>query len=42
MKSLELLEKVNPEPETAAITLVTFSEPKRDSGFPARIFAIVP
>jgi kynurenine formamidase len=39
---IELLANLDKVPEYGAIALVTFPKPKKGSGFPARVFAIVP
>ena len=39
---IELLANLDQVPEAGAIALVTFPKPKGGSGFPARVFAIVP
>ncbi|MFL6541775.1 MAG: cyclase family protein [Chthoniobacterales bacterium] len=39
---IELLANLNAVPESGAIAVVTFPKPKGGSGFPARVFAIVP
>ncbi|MFN2508856.1 MAG: cyclase family protein [Chthoniobacterales bacterium] len=39
---VELLANLDQVPEAGAIVIVTFPKPKGGSGFPARIFAIVP
>jgi kynurenine formamidase len=39
---IELLANLDQVPEEGAIVVVTFPKPKRGSGFPARVFAIVP
>jgi kynurenine formamidase len=39
---IELLTNVDQVPEAGAIALVRFPKPRGDSGFPARVFAIVP
>lgn len=39
---IELLVNLDKVPEYGAIAVVTFPKPKRGSGFPARVFAIVP
>jgi kynurenine formamidase len=33
---------LHPAPEFGALTVVSFPKPKKGSGFPARVFAIVP
>lgn len=39
---IELLANLDKVPESGAIVVVTFPKPKGGSGFPARVFAIVP
>lgn len=39
---IELLANLDQVPEAGAIAVVTFAKPKGGSGFPARVFAIVP
>ena len=39
---IELLANLDKVPETGAIVVVTFPKPKGGSGFPARVFAILP
>lgn len=39
---IELLTNLDKVPEYGAIALVTFPKPKKGSGFPARVFAIIP
>ena len=39
---IELLANLDQVPEYGAIAVVTFPKPKRGSGFPARVFAILP
>lgn len=39
---IELLANLDQVPESGAIVIVTFPKPKGGSGFPARVFAIVP
>ncbi|MGZ9125004.1 MAG: cyclase family protein [Candidatus Binatia bacterium] len=39
---IELLTNLDQVPETGAIVVVSFPKPKGGSGFPARVFAIVP
>lgn len=39
---IELLTNLDQVPEAGAIVFVTFPKPKGGSGFPARVFAIVP
>jgi kynurenine formamidase len=39
---IELLTNLDKVPEYGAIVIVAFPKPKRGSGFPARVFAIVP
>lgn len=39
---IELLTNLDQVPESGAIVVVTFPKPKAGSGFPARVFAIVP
>ncbi|MFL6527464.1 MAG: cyclase family protein [Chthoniobacterales bacterium] len=39
---IELLANLDQVPESGAIAVVTFPKPKGGSGFPARVFAIVP
>jgi kynurenine formamidase len=39
---IELLTNLDQVPESGAIAIVTFPKPKGGSGFPARVFAIVP
>jgi kynurenine formamidase len=39
---IELLTNLDQVPESGAIVVVTFPKPKGGSGFPARVFAIVP
>jgi kynurenine formamidase len=39
---IELLTNLDQVPESGAIAIVTFPKPKDGSGFPARVFAIVP
>lgn len=39
---IELLTNLDQVPETGAIVIATFPKPKGGSGFPARVFAIVP
>jgi len=39
---IELLTNLDQVPEVGAIVIVTFPKPKGGSGFPARVFAIVP
>ena len=39
---IELLTNLDQLPEAGAIVIVTFPKPKGGSGFPARVFAIVP
>jgi kynurenine formamidase len=37
-----LLTNLDQVPEAGGIVFVTFPKPKDDSGFPARVFAVVP
>ncbi len=39
---IELLTNLDQIPEAGAIVIVSFPKPKNGSGFPARVFAIVP
>ena len=39
---IELLANLDKVPEAGAIVVVTFPKPKGGSGFPARVFAILP
>ena len=39
---IELLKNLDKVPESGAIAIVTFPKPKGGSGFPARVFAILP
>ena len=39
---IELLANLDQVPESGAIVVATFPKPKAGSGFPARVFAIVP
>ena len=39
---IELLTNLDQLPETGAIVVATFPKPKGGSGFPARVFAILP
>jgi len=39
---IELLTNLNEVPETGALVIVAFPKPKDGSGFPARVFAILP
>jgi len=39
---IELLTNLDQIPEAGAIAIVSFPKPKNGSGFPARVFAIVP
>lgn len=39
---IELLANLDEVPETGALAIVTFPKPKGGSGFPARVFAILP
>jgi kynurenine formamidase len=39
---IELLTNLDKVPEAGALVVVSFPKPKRGSGFPARVFAIVP
>jgi kynurenine formamidase len=39
---IELLANLDKVPECGAIAVVTFPKPKGGSGFPARVFAILP
>lgn len=39
---IELLTNVDQVPEYGAIAIVTFAKPRKGSGFPARVFAILP
>ena len=39
---IELLASLERVPEAGALAVVTFPKPKNGSGFPARIFAILP
>ena len=39
---IELLGNLDHVPEAGALVVVTFPKPKRGSGFPARVFAILP
>jgi kynurenine formamidase len=39
---IELLNNLDQVPETGALVVVTFPKPKDGSGFPARVFAILP
>lgn len=39
---IELLTNLNQVPEYGALAVIAFPKPKRGSGFPARVFAIVP
>jgi kynurenine formamidase len=39
---IELLTNLDQVPEAGAIVVVSFPKPKNGSGFPARVFAIVP
>ena len=39
---IELLANLDQVPEAGAIAIVTFPKPEGGSGFPARVFAIVP
>jgi kynurenine formamidase len=39
---IELLTNLDQVPEAGAIVVATFRKPKRGSGFPARVFAVLP
>lgn len=39
---IELLTNLDQVPEAGALIVVTFPKPKGGSGFPARVFAILP
>jgi len=39
---IELLTNLDQLPEVDAIVVVTFPKPKGGSGFPARVFAVLP
>ncbi len=39
---IEMLTNLDKVPESGALVVVTFPKPKRGSGFPARVFAILP
>jgi len=39
---IDLLANLDQVPESGAIVIATFPKPKGGSGFPARVFAIVP
>jgi len=39
---IELLANLDKVPEAGALVVVTFPKPKNGSGFPARVFAILP
>ncbi|MEJ2354148.1 MAG: cyclase family protein, partial [Anaerolineales bacterium] len=39
---IELLDSLKEVPEAGALVVVSFPKPKEGSGFPARVFAIVP
>jgi kynurenine formamidase len=39
---IELLANLDKTPEAGALAVVTFPKPKKGSGFPARVFAILP
>jgi len=39
---IELLDNLDRVPEAGALAVVTFPKPKKGSGFPARVFAILP
>jgi kynurenine formamidase len=39
---IELLDNLDQVPEAGALAVVTFPKPKKGSGFPARVFAILP
>ncbi len=39
---IELLANLDKVPEAGALVVVSFPKPKRGSGFPARVFAILP
>jgi kynurenine formamidase len=39
---IELLANLDQVPEAGAMVIVTFPKPKGGSGFPARVFAVVP
>jgi kynurenine formamidase len=39
---IELLTNLDKVPESGAIVVVSFPKPKGGSGFPARVFAILP
>ena len=39
---IELLTNLDQVPEAGAIVVVTFPKPKGGSGFPARVFAVLP
>ena len=39
---IELLANLDQLPEAGAIVIVTFPKPKGGSGFPARVFAVLP
>jgi kynurenine formamidase len=39
---IELLTNLDQVPEAGAIVVVSFPKPKAGSGFPARVFAILP
>jgi kynurenine formamidase len=39
---IELLANLDRVPEAGALAIVTFPKPKNGSGFPARVFAILP
>lgn len=39
---VELLTNLDQVPESGAIAMVSFPKPKGGSGFPARVFAILP
>jgi kynurenine formamidase len=42
LRPIELLANLDKVPEAGAIVVATFPKPKGGSGFPARVFAIVP
>ena len=41
-RQIELLTNLDQTPESGALVVVSFPKPKGGSGFPARVFAILP
>ena len=39
---IEAMTKLDQVPQTGAMVIATFPKPKNGSGFPARVFAILP